>query len=51
MVSKNFDVSNEKLPELKLLSKELLLELYKKGLTKDEILATFAQACNETINS
>ena len=51
MVSKNFDVANEKLPELKLLSKELLLELYKKGLTKDEILATFAQACNETINS
>jgi len=51
MVSKNFDVASEKLPELKLLSKELLLELYKKGLTKDEILATFAQACNETINS
>ena len=51
MVSKNFDVANEKLSELKLLSKELLLELYKKGLTKDEILATFAQACNETINS
>jgi len=51
IVSKNFDVANEKLPELKQLSKDLLLDLYKKGLTKDEILATFAQACNETINS
>jgi len=50
-VSKNFDVANEKLPILNALSKDLLLELYKKGLTKDEILATLAQACNETINT
>ena len=50
-VSTNFDVASEKLPELKVVSKELLTNLSARGLTKDEILAIFAQACNETINT
>jgi DNA-binding transcriptional regulator YhcF (GntR family) len=49
-ISQNFDISNDKLPELKVISTELLKNLKKKGLNRDEILAIFAEACSETIN-
>jgi hypothetical protein len=49
-ISQNFDISNDKLPELKVISTELLKNLKKKGLNQDEILAIFAEACSETIN-
>ena len=50
-ISQSFDISNDKIPKLKVISSELLKDLKKKGLSKDEILATFAEACAETINS
>lgn len=50
VISKNFDISEDKLPELKKISTALLNDLKKKGLSKDEILATFAQACSDTVN-
>ncbi len=48
-ISKNFDISEDRLPELKKISLMLLNDLKKQGLSNDEILATFAQACSETI--
>lgn len=50
VISKNFDISEDKLPELKKISTALLNDLKKKGLSKDEILATFAQACSDTVD-
>ena len=50
-ISESFDISTEKIPKLKVISREILKDLQKKGLSKDEILATFAQACSETINT
>jgi hypothetical protein len=50
IISKNFDISENKLPELKKISTMLLNDLKKQGLSQDEILATFAQACSETVN-
>ena len=47
-VSKSFDVSNERLPEIRNISSQLLRDLKKLGLSKDEILATFAEACSQT---
>ena len=49
IISKNFDISEEKLPELHKISTALLNDLKKKGMSKDEILAIFAQACSETV--
>lgn len=49
LISKSFDISEEKLPELYKISTTLLNDLKKKGLSKDEILAIFAQACTETV--
>lgn len=49
LISKNFDIAEEKLPELHAISTILLKDLKKKGLSKDEILAIFAQACSETV--
>lgn len=50
IISKNFDISENKLPELKKISTIILNDLKKQGLSQDEILATFAQACSETVN-
>jgi hypothetical protein len=48
-VSDSFDISEDRLPALKKISKELLSDLKDKGLSKDEILAAFSQACSELI--
>lgn len=49
VISQNFDISEDKLPELKKISLNLLNDLKNQGLSKDEILATFAHACSETV--
>jgi hypothetical protein len=50
-ISESFDISTEQIPKLREISQEILKDLKKKGLSKDEILATFAEACSETINT
>jgi hypothetical protein len=50
VISKNFDIAEDKLPELKKISSTLLNDLKKKGLSDDEILATLAHACSQTVN-
>ena len=49
-ISPSFDVAEEKFPALNQISKSLLIELKKQGLSRDEILATFAQACKNTLD-
>jgi nickel-dependent lactate racemase len=50
-VSKSFDISKDKLPELKKISKQVLKDLENRGLTKDEILAIFAEASSQTVQT
>jgi hypothetical protein len=50
IISEQFDISEDRIPKLKEISKELLGSLRKKGLSKDEILATFAECCEQTID-
>lgn len=49
IISNQFDISEDRIPKLKEISKELLDSLKNQGLTKDEILATFAECCEQTI--
>jgi hypothetical protein len=49
IISEQFDVSEDRIPKLKEISKELLTSLRNQGLSKDEILATFAECCEQTI--
>jgi DNA-binding transcriptional regulator YhcF (GntR family) len=49
IISEQFDISEDRIPKLKEISKELLESLRKQGLSKDEILATFAECCEQTI--
>ncbi len=48
-VSESFDISEDRIPEISLLSNELVKDLKKRGLSKDEILATFAEACSKAL--
>jgi hypothetical protein len=50
IISDQFDISEERVPELKKISKELLTSLQDQGLSRDEILATFAECCSQTID-
>ncbi len=50
IISEQFDISEDRIPKLKEISKELLGSLRKQGLSKDEILATFAECCEQTID-
>jgi hypothetical protein len=49
IISEQFDISEDRIPKLKEISRELLDSLRKQGLTKDEILATFAECCGYTM--
>jgi hypothetical protein len=49
-ISKDFDISNDRIPEIQKISTDLIRLLKDKGLNNDEILASFAQACT-TITS
>jgi len=49
-ISKEFDVATERIPEIQKISKEVLTSLMNSGLSDDEILAIFAEACT-SINS
>jgi hypothetical protein len=49
-ISRSFDIAEEKVPALKKISDQLLVNLRKQGLSNDEILATFAQACSDSSN-
>lgn len=48
-ISENFDISEDRIPKINDISNEILNNLFNLGLTKDEILATFAQACSKTL--
>ena len=50
IISDQFDISEDRVPELKEISKKLLTSLQNQGLTRDEILATFAECCSQTID-
>lgn len=50
IVSDQFDISEDRVPELKEISKKLLTSLQSQGLSRDEILATFAECCSQTID-
>ena len=50
-VSDSFDVAEDRIPEIKKISKGILTELRKHGLSKDEMLATFSDACSNIIDS
>ena len=49
-ISKEFDIATDRIPEIQKASKEILTSLIDRGLSSDEILAIFAEACT-TINS
>ncbi len=49
-ISKDFDISNDRVPEIQKISTDLIKLLKDKGLNNDEILASFAEACT-TITS
>ena len=46
-ISKDFNISTDRIPEIQKLSKEILCNLKDRGLNSDEILAIFAEACTE----
>lgn len=50
-ISENFDVSMHRLPQIEKIANEMLNNLNKLGFTKDEILATFADACSKTLEN
>ena len=50
-ISDSYDISEEKKRELESVSNDLIANLKKSGLTKNEILSALAQACNQTIKS
>jgi len=50
-VSDLFDVSDERLPEIQKISSSILRNLREQGLSKDEMLAAFSEACSNIINS
>ena len=50
-VSDLFDIAEERLPEIQKISKSILKDLRKQGLTKDEMLAAFSEACSNIIES
>lgn len=45
----SYDISNERLDEIRNESKSILKNLEKKGLTKDEIIAVLAAACDSSV--
>ena len=50
-VSDLFDISEERLPEIQKISKVILKDLKKQGLSKDEMLAAFSEACSNIIRT
>jgi len=50
-ISDSFDISEERLPKIKELSKEILVNLKKQGLNRDEIMAAFSEAASNIIES
>lgn len=50
-VSDLFDIAEDRIPAIKKISNSLLKDLRKQGLTKDEILAAFSEACTNIIES
>jgi len=50
-ISESYDISEEKKQELVSISSDVIANLKKNGLTKNEMLAALAQACNQTIKS
>jgi hypothetical protein len=50
-VSDLFDISEARLPEIQIISKAILKDLKKQGLSKDEMLATFSEACSNIIRT
>jgi hypothetical protein len=46
-ISKEFDIAIERLPALKKISAEILKNLETQGLSADEIMAVFAEACTK----
>jgi hypothetical protein len=44
-ISKEFDIATDRIPEIHKVSKEVLNSLKNQGLSSDEILAIFAEAC------
>jgi len=50
-VSDSFDISEERLPKIKALSKEILVNLKNQGLNHDEIMAAFSEAASNIIDS
>lgn len=50
-ISDSYDISEDKKKELVSISNDVITNLKKNGLSKNEILAALAQACNQTIKS
>ena len=46
----SYDISNERIDEIRNESKIILKDLKKKGLSKDEIIAVLASACDSSID-
>jgi hypothetical protein len=50
-VSDLFDISEDRIPEIQKISSAILRDLKKQGLSKDEMLAAFSEACSNIIES
>ena len=50
-VSDLFDISEDRIPEIKKISSSILRDLKKQGLSRDEMLAAFSEACSNIIES
>ena len=50
-VSDLFDISEERMPEIQKISTAILDDLKNQGLSKDEMLATFSNACSKIIKA
>jgi hypothetical protein len=46
-ISKEFDISTDRIPEIQKFSRSILNDLKNQGLNTDEILAVFAEACTK----
>ena len=50
-VSDLFDISEDRIPEIQKISNAILKDLKKQGLSRDEMLAAFSEACSNIIES
>ena len=50
-VSDSFDIADERIPAIQKISNNILIDLKKQGLSRDEMLAAFSEACSKIIEA